>query len=154
MDQPMDKLYLDDFKPGDVIECGSVTITEPEIVEFATKYDPQSFHVDAEAAKESFFGGLIASGWQTASLAMRLLVDGYIHRSASMGSPGVDELRWLKPVRPGDTLTVRVNVEEVRPSTSKPDRGVLRSTTEVLNQHGEVVMTMKGMGMFKRRGEG
>jgi len=143
--------YLEDFTPGEVIEYQGPTVTEEEIVRFATEFDPQPFHVDKEAAESTMFGGLIASGWHTAAMMMRLLVDGYISDSASLGSPGIDELRWVKPVRPGDTLKVRVHVDEVTPSRSKPHMGVLKSHTEVLNQDDEIVMTLRGMGMYKTR---
>lgn len=143
--------YLDDFVPGLVLECGSYTMAEDEIVAFAQQFDPQPFHTDANAAKDSVFGGLVASGWHTVSVMMRLMVHGYISSSASMGSPGVDAIRWLKPVRPGDTLTVRTHVLEVVPSRSKSDRGIVKSRIEATNQDGDVVATMHGMGMFGRR---
>jgi acyl dehydratase len=143
--------WLEDFHPGDVAEFGDYPITEAEIIAFAERYDPQSFHTDAAAAAAGPYGGLIASGWQTAGVMMRLLVEHFIPPNASLGSPGVDELRWPKPVRPGDRLRVRVTVQEVVPSRSKPDRGVVRSLTEVLNQHGETVMTTRGMVMYRRR---
>jgi acyl dehydratase len=143
--------YLEDFHPGMVAEAGSVQVTEAEILEFATRYDPQPFHVDAEAARRSIYGGLIASGWHTVALTMRLLVDNVFQGSASMGSPGVDNLRWLLPVRPGDTLSPRVTVLETRASRSKPDRGVLRFRVEVANQDGELAMTMEGAAFVGRR---
>ncbi len=143
--------YLEDFVPGAVYEAGSVRITEAEIVEFATRYDPQPFHVDADAARVSMYGGLIASGWQTVAVTMRLLVDNVFKDSASMGSPGVDELRWLVPVRPGDTLAPRVTVLETRPSRSKPDRGILRFRVEVTNQDGELAMSLVGAAFIGRR---
>ena len=144
--------YFEDYRPGAVHEFGSVTITELEIIEFAARrFDPQLFHTDPEAAKQSFFGGVIASGWHTASLSMRILVDNYISRVASLGSPGADELRWRKPVRPGDTLSVRATVLEAKLSHSKPDQGSVRSYVEVMNQHRQVVMTWKGIGIIKCR---
>jgi len=143
--------YFDDFKPGQIFELGRHTITKESIVAFAREYDPQPFHTDEEAAKETIYGGLIASGWQTGAIMMRLFWDGLLHECASLGSPGIDELRWVKPVRPGDTLSLRFSVLETIPSRSKPDRGVVRSLSEVLNQHGEMVLTMKGLGMFMRR---
>ena len=143
--------WFEDFSPGMVTSFGAHVMTQAEIVEFATRYDPQPFHIDAEAAKGSIFGGLIASGWNTAGAVMRMLVDHYISRESSLGSPGIDELRWLKPVRPGDTLSVRVTVLECIPSRSKPDRGVVRSLTETLNQDGDVVMSMRGMTMLRTR---
>lgn len=144
-------IYFDDFKVGDVREFGRHVVTREEIVDFATRYDPQPFHVDEAAATESMFGGLISSGWMTCALAMRMVCDDYLLRAASLGSPGVDQIRWLQPVRPGDILRLRLTTHEVRPSQSKPDRGVVRTGWEMLNQRNEVVLTMDGMGMFKRR---
>ena len=148
---PREERYFEDYLPGAVHEFGSITIEESEIIEFAQRFDPQPFHTDPEAAKQSAFGGLIASGWHTASLAMRLLVDHYVSSVASLGSPGVDELRWRKPVRPGDSLSIRVTVLESKLSRSKPDQGTIRSYVEVLNQHRENVMTWKGMGLVRCR---
>ena len=142
-------LYLEDFPAGKVITHQGPTVTEAAIIEYASQYDPQYFHTDPEAAKNSIYGGLIASGWHTMSLTMRMLCDSYILHAASMGSPGVDQVRWHKPVRPGDTLSLKVTVTETTRSRSKPDRGIIRSTTETLNQHGEVVMSFNGMGMLK-----
>jgi acyl dehydratase len=143
---PKDR-YFEDYVPGAVHEFGSIRVEEADIIDFGRRFDPQPFHTDPEAAKQSAFGGLIASGWHTASIAMRLLVDHYVSRAASLGSPGVDEVRWKKPVRPGDTLSIRVTVLEARVSRSKPNQGTIRSYVEVLNQRREVVMTWKGMGM-------
>jgi acyl dehydratase len=145
------KWYFEDFEVGKVIEVGSRTVTEEEIIDFATKFDPQPFHVDKEAAGRSIYGGIIGSGWHTCAMMMRLMVDGFLKDAASMGSPGVDEVRWIKPVRGGDTLTVTTTALEKRPSGSKPDRGVVVTLWEAKNQHGEVVATIKGMGMFGRR---
>jgi acyl dehydratase len=142
----VDERYFEDYITGSVHEYGTITVAEEEMMAFARRFDPQPFHTDPEAAKESVFGGLIASGWFTASVAMRVLVDQYISHVASMGSPGVDELRWLKPVRPGDVLSLRVTLLEAQRSRSKPEQGFIRALTEVLNQHGEVVMTMKSGG--------
>ena len=144
-------LYFEDFPPGDVRESPSRAVTHDEIVKFAKEFDPQPFHIDAEAAKHTFYGGLLASGWHTGSILMRLLWETYLKDAASLGSPGVDEIRWLKPVRPGDTLRARFTVTEAGPSRSKPDRGVVRSLSEVFNQHGELVMTLRGLSMFARR---
>ena len=141
-------LYFDDMRPGRVFELGSVTVTEDEIVEFATRFDPQPFHVDASAATESIYGGLIASGWHTCALFMRLMVDGLAADSSSMGSPGMDDIRWLAPVRPGDTLTGTVEVAAARRSESKPDRGIVELISEMRNQDGEVVLRMRGMGFY------
>ena len=134
--------FFEDYLPGLVLEFGGQTVSADEVVAFARRFDPQPFHVDPEAAARGPFGGLIASGWHTGSLMMRLLVEHYLS-PASLGSPGLDELRWLQPVRPGDTLTVRATVLEARRSQSKPDRGLVRSLLEVLNQRREVVMSVK-----------
>lgn len=148
---PYRERWFEDYPVGEVAEFGDHPVTEAEIVEFATRYDPQPFHVDPEAARGSIYGGLIASGWMTASCAMRLLVDHYISPIASMGSPGIDELRWLAPVRAGDRLRMRVTVLESRPSRSRPRLGMTRFHWEVLRGAGEVVMTMTGWGMYRRR---
>lgn len=145
------KWYFEDFEIGKTIEVGSRSVTEEEIIDFATKFDPQPFHVDKTAAEHSIYGGIIASGWHTCGMMMRLMVDGFLGKAASMGSPGVDEIRWIKPVRAGDTLTVTTTALEIRPSASKPDRGVVVTLWEAKNQHGELVATIKGMGMFQRR---
>lgn len=146
------KYHFEDFSVGKVLELAGPTLTGESIVEYARRYDPQSFHTNAEAAKHSVFGGLIASGWHTVSLCMRMICDAYLLDAASMGSPGVNEVRWTKPVRPGDTLRMRMTVLDARPSVSKPDRGTVLHRWEVFNQHGELVMRMEGYGMFKRRG--
>ena len=146
-----DLLFWEDFTPGQILDLGARTVSADEIIAFGRDFDPQPFHVDAEAAQISIFGGLIASGWHSAALLMRLMCDSYLLRSASLGSPGVEQIRWLRPVRPGDTLTGRMTVLEVRASQSKPDRGVVNSLFELFNQHDELVMTMEGMGMFKKK---
>ena len=143
--------YFEDFNPGDIMTHDGISLSQEEIVEFASKYDPQPFHTEPAAAEKTIYGGLIASGWQTAATTMRMIYDSYLKDSSSMGSPGVDSIRWLKPVRPGDILTLRVTVKETRRSRSKPDRGVVFSDTETLNQHGEVVMTFSGMSMYRCR---
>ena len=143
--------YFEDLPAGAVFEAGSVTVGEAEIVDFARQYDPQLFHVDPVAARDTIYGGLIASGWHTVALCMRLLVDGVFGHSHGMGSPGVDEIRWLQPVRPGDTLTVRAIMLEARVSRSKPDRGVLRFRIEAYNQHHEQVLSMTGTGFMARK---
>ena len=148
------KYYWEDFYPGQVLEAGGASLSAEEIIEFGKKYDPQPFHIDEEQAKQSVFGGLIASGWQTASLCMRLICDLYLLEAASLGSPGIDELRWVKPVYPGDTLHLKSTVLETRASASRPDMGTVRSRSEVYNQHGELVMHMSGVGMFRRRSPG
>jgi len=144
-------LYFEDFPPGDVRESPARAVTRDEIVAFARDFDPQPFHLDDEAAQHSIYGGLLGSGWHTCAIYMRLMWDTFLKDTASLGSPGVDEIRWVKPVRPGDTLRARFTVVEAIPSRSKPDRGIVRSVSEVFNQHGEVVMTMRGLGMFARR---
>jgi acyl dehydratase len=143
--------YFEDFAPGQVLELGSRTISRESMLAFAREFDPQPFHVDEEAARRSIYGGLLASGWHTCSLWMRILCDGLLTDTASLGSPGIDELRWLKPVRPGDTLSVRMTILEAIPSRSKPDRGLLRSLTEMRNQHGEIVLTARGLSLLGRR---
>ena len=146
----MHTFYYEDFKVGETVEIGRHTLTQDEIIDFARKYDPQPFHTDTEAAKDSIYGGLIASGWHTCAIAMRVMVDSYVSKAASMGSPGMEEIRWLKPVRANDTLIVSRTVEEAR-LTSKPDRGLVLSRTDIYNQHGEHVMMMRGYGLFGRR---
>lgn len=147
-------LYFEDFHAGQVIDLGTCTFTEEEIVAFARQFDPQPFHLDREAAAASHFGGLVASGWHTCSAMMRQIVDRLLLKSVSHGSPGVDEIRWLKPVRPGDTLRMSMRILETIPSRSKPDRGVLKSEYVAVNQHGEPVLSMKTLGMFGRRPAG
>jgi len=147
-------LYFEDFIVGLRRELGSRSLSAEQMIAFAREYDPQPFHIDPDAAAHSPFGSLIASGWQTCAVTMRILCDSFLLNSASMGSPGVDEVRWTKPVRPGDTLTVFSTVIEARASRSKPDRGVVVSSTEVVNQHGEIVMTMRGMTMLATRPAG
>ena len=143
--------YFEDFTPGQIIELGRHTITKDEIVAFARQFDPQVFHLDEEAAKKTIFGGLIASGWHTGSLMMRMLYEGVVQHVVSLGSPGVDELRWVKPVRPGDTLSTRMIVTECVPSRSKLDRGIVKSVMEMRNQADEVVVTATGLSLFGRR---
>jgi acyl dehydratase len=145
------KYYWEDFPIGKVIEFGGLTVTQEEIIRFARDFDPQPFHLDAEAAQHSTFGGLIASGWHTCAMVMRMMCDAYLLESASLGSPGIENLRWMKPVRPGDTLRVRNVVLDARPLESRPNVGLVRNRWSVLNQHDEEVMQMEGYGMFKRR---
>jgi len=149
--QSKDPRYWEDYQVGTKYLLGSTSFTEQEIVEFACQYDPQSFHVDAAAAKESMFGGLIASGWHVAAKLMRLFVDNYIDKRTALGSPGLDELRWLKPVRPGDTLTAWVECAAKVPSKSRPDMGIIHEHWSATNQKGELVMTTKGINMVRRR---
>jgi acyl dehydratase len=143
--------YWEDFAVGETTDVGTVEVTRDEIVEFAERYDPQPFHIDESAADDGPYGGLIASGWHTAALFMGLFVRTILLDAASMGSPGVEELRWTAPVRPGDRLTGRVTVTAVEPSSKRPDRGTVFTTSEVLNQDGTTVMTMKARGFFRRR---
>ena len=145
--------YLEDFAPGQQFDLGRRAVTREEIVAFARDFDPQPFHTDEAAAAESIYGGLIASGWHTAALFMRLFVDGLLRDAASLGSPGVDSVRWQRPVRPGDTLRARATIREARPSRSKPDRGVVRARYEMFNQDGAAVLSMEGVGLFRRRSE-
>jgi acyl dehydratase len=145
---PVENRFLEDYEPGSVHEFGAITVEQEDIVEFARRFDPQIFHTAPEAAERTIYEGLIASGWHTASLMMRLFVDHYLSGVASLGSPGVDELRWVKPVRPGDRLSLRVTVEETRRSRTKPDRGILISFIEVINQKGKVVMSMKAVNIL------
>lgn len=148
---PIEERYFEDYVPGTVHEFGSIAVTEDEVIDFATRYDPQDFHTDPDAARRTVFGGLIASGWHTAALMMRLYADHYLSKVASLASPGVDELRWLLPVRPGHELSVRVTVVQTRRSTSKPDRGVVHSFIEVLNQDRETVMSLKAVNLLRCR---
>jgi len=143
--------YFEDFVAGETVELGSVVFTEAEIIDFARAYDPQPMHTDPEAARGSIYGGLIASGWHTGSIYMSLLVRGLLRESASLGSAGIDELRWLKPVRPGDTLRARLTVTSLKPSAKHADRGTVFNLGELFNQHGEKVMFVRSSGMFARK---
>jgi acyl dehydratase len=147
----MTERYFDDFAVGDRFVTRGVTLTESLIIDFALTHDPQPFHIDVEAARESNYGGLIASGFQTLALGFRMVLETGIFRDSSMGSPGFDELRWLKPVRPGDTLHTELEVREKTPSRSKPDRGILRVAYSIRNQRGEEVLTFLSMHLLKRR---
>jgi acyl dehydratase len=140
--------YFEDYEPKSVHEFGMITVDEAAIVAFGKQFDPQLFHTDPEGAKSTIYGGLIASGWHSASLMMRECVRYYLPRAASLGSPGVDELRWNLPVRPGDTLTIRATVLRATRSQSKPDRGIVQSLFEVLNQKRDVVMSVKGVNFI------
>jgi acyl dehydratase len=145
---------FDDWVVGETFEFGETRVSEEEIIAFARQFDPQSFHVDPEAARASIFGGVVASGWHTAAMAMRLFVDHVLSPEHALGSPGVDELRFPAPVRPGARLAIRVTVTETRPSRAKPDRGLVRQQVEVLDRAQSppaVVMTMSTMGLFRRR---
>ncbi len=143
--------WWEDFKVGERAELGRHSFSEAEIVAFGRQYDPQPFHTDPEKARHSAFGGLVASGWQTCAVGMRLMVEGTINDTVSLGSPGIDNIRWLKPVRPGDTLTYSRVVLEARASTSRKAVGLVKHRWEAVNQHGERVLTMEGWGMFGRK---
>ena len=145
--------YFEDYIPGTVFEYGEIRVDEAEILEFARRFDPQDMHVDREAAKRGRFGGLVASGWHTGAMMMRLLADNFLSKATSLASPGIDELRWSFPVRPGDVLRIRVSVLEATPSRSKPDRGMVRTLIEVLNQDGKIVMSLKPMNIIARRSQ-
>ena len=148
----MTKTYaFEDFPVGMVREFGGKTVSRDEVLAFASAFDPQPFHLDDAAAEASVFGGLSASGWHTCAMVMRMMCDGYLNGSTSQGSPGIDNLRWLKPVRPGDTLRVRMTTLEARVSAKRPQIGLVRSAWAVFNQHDEQVMSMEGWGMFGRR---
>ena len=146
--------YFEDFHPGDVLVFGDKMVTQDEIIAFATEYDPQAFHINPVAATESIFGGLVASGWHTISMSCRMFVDNVLLQATSLGGHGVDELRWLLPVRAGDTLGVRLTVVEGRQSRTKPDRGTVRMRMEVLNQKAEVVAHYTVMAMLGTRSRG
>jgi len=148
---PIDRRYFEDYVTGAVHEFGTIDIDEDDIIRFAREYDPQPFHTDPLAARATPFGGVIASGWHTAGLMMRMVVEHYLSQTASLASPGVDELRWTQPVRPGDRLSVRATIIDARRSQSKPDRGIVRTLFEVLNQRGEIVMSVRAMNMLKTR---
>ena len=144
-------IWWEDFKAGETAELGRHTFTEQEIVAFGRQFDPQPFHTDRLAAQKSAFGGLIASGWHTCSVGMRLLCDGLLQHTVSLGSPGIDEIRWLKPVRAGDTVAYRRVVVESRASTTRKGVGLVKHRWEALNQRGELVLTMEGWGLFGRK---
>ena len=143
--------WWEDFKLGERAEMGRHTFSEDEIVAFARQFDPQPFHLDPRAARATPFGGLIASGWHTCAVGMRLMVEQYIGRTASLGSPGIEDIRWLQPVRPGDTLTYSRTVTATRASTSRAGVGLVKHRWEAVNQAGETVLTMEGWGMFGRK---
>lgn len=148
---PVTDRYFEDYVPGVVCVYGDIAMTEGEILEFARRYDPQPIHADANAAASGPFAGLIASGWHTTACVMRVLVERYLSHVAAIVSPGIDELRWPAPVRPGDVLRVRITVESASVSRSKPDRGLVRTFIEALNQRDEVVLSMKAMNLIRRR---
>ena len=148
------KYYWEDMPVGSTRDLGTITPTAEEIVAFATQFDPQPFHLDEEAAKQSVFGGLCASGWHTCSMAMRLMVTNFLLESSSQGSPGLENIKWLKPVFPGDTLRLQHTVIESRPMTKRLDVGLVRTVWAMFNQRGEQVLHMEGYGMFRRRTPG
>jgi acyl dehydratase len=145
------RIYWEDLEPGSVRELGTTSVTAEDIKDFAEEFDPQPFHLDEVAGKRSIFGGLCASGWHTCALAMRLTVDNFLSESSSLGSPGLEGLRWLKPVYPEDKLSLRHTILESRPMLRRPDAGIVRARWEMSNQSGDVVLEMEGFGMFGRR---
>jgi acyl dehydratase len=145
-------IFWEDMQVGQVRELGSITPTREEIIAFATQFDPQPFHLDDEAAKASVFGGLCASGWHTCAMAMRLMVTNFLCHTSSMGSPGLEGIKWTKPVFPGDTLSLRTMVMATKPMGKRPNIGMTRNLWEMFNQHGDKVLHMEGWGMFGRRG--
>jgi acyl dehydratase len=149
--ESLEARYFDDFKPGDRFESAPLVITEALIIEFARFYDPQVFHTDPVAARDTVYGGLIASGLQTIALTFKLFIETGTLAACSLGSPGLDEIRWKLPVRPGDTLRVVTEVLETRPSASKPDRGIVRVRYTTLNQRDETVTTFIGNQLLSRR---
>ncbi len=150
----MSERWFEDYAVGTTGEYGPIRVEEADVVDFGRRFDPQPFHVDAEAAAAGPFGGLIASGWHTCALMMRLYADEYLSPVSSLGSPGIDELRWRAPVRPGDELTLRTTVEEARVSRSKPDRGLLRTRIELVTGGGAVVLSMVAMNLVRTRPAG
>ena len=140
--------YLEDYREGLVLEYGPVLIEKEDIVKFAEEFDPQYFHVNEVLAEDSQFGGLIASGWHTCSVMMRLLVDNFISKRSSLGSPGVEKIRWIQPVRPNDSLKLKLEIIENRLSNTKPDRGLVRSKIEMFNQRDALVLQMETIGFF------
>lgn len=154
LEVPVTHRFFEDYRPGSEWTYGPITMRESDILDFAVRYDPQPIHTDPRAAAAGPFGGLIASGWHTIAVVMRVLVENYLSHVAALVSPGVDELRWLEPVRPGDVLYVHVTILETTPSRSKPDRGLIRSSVETLNQRDQVVMSFKAMNLMRRRPHG
>jgi len=146
--------YFEDYVPGLIVDCGTFSVDEEGIIAFAKQYDPQPFHVDRAAAAKGPFGGIIASGWQTTALMMRQVVEHFVSPESSLGAAGIDEIRWPRPVRPGDTLRVTATVVEARLSQSKPDRGIIRSSMELVNQDGETAMTLMAINFVRARPAG
>lgn len=151
MPVPLKERWFDDYLAGEVFEFGDYLVTQDEIIDYARRYDPQPFHLDPVAARDSLYGDVIASGWMSAGIAMRMMCDHFIPPASGLGSPGVDHLRWILPVRPGDRLRLRATVLEVQRSRSKPDRGVVTVRQELLNQDGAVVMSLEGKSMHRVR---
>ena len=145
--------FFEDIQAGQVYEFGTVTVSEKDIIDFARQFDPQDFHLDPAKAASSLFGGIVASGWHTTAVVMRLYVDHYLSHIANLGSPGVENIRWPNPLRPGDTLRIRVTILEARPSRSKPDRGIVRVHVEAINQTDKLVLSMIGVSLVGRRQE-
>ena len=145
--------YFEDFEVGEIIEIGSKKVTQAEIITFAEAFDPQPFHTSEEKARDSIFGGLVASGWHTCAIFMRLYVDNFLKNTISLGSPGVDHIRWLKPVFPNDTISGRVTILETQSSNNRPKVGILRIKSEMVNQGRDVVMRIEGTGFFGKRGQ-
>ena len=145
---PADDRYFEDYTAGAVYEYGHIAVTEAQIIEFARRFDPQPIHADPDFAATGPFGGLIASGWHSAGILMRMIADHYLSRVASLASPGIDELRWPAPVRPGDSLRLRATIVEARPSRSKPDRGLVRTRAELINQDDQVVLSLIAMNIL------
>jgi acyl dehydratase len=148
---PLADRHFEDYTPGTTGHYGAIPVTEDSIIQFASAFDPQQMHTNPVAAKDGPFHGLIASGWHTTAIMMRIMADHYLNQYTSLASPGVNELRWHHPVRPGDTLTARFTVLTARPSASKPDRGLVHTRIEVLNQHGRIVMSQIMMNLIRRR---
>lgn len=149
---PTDR-WLEDYTTGAVYEYGSIALTEQDILQFAAQYDPQSIHTDPDAARGGPFGGIIASGWQTAAVFMRMFADNFLTAVGSLSSPGLDELRWTAPVRPGDALRIRVTIEDARRSRTKPDRGIVHTLCEMFNQDGTLVLSLRAMNLIAARPE-
>jgi acyl dehydratase len=148
---PIDERYFEDYAPGAVYEYGHLTVTEDDIIGFAEQFDPQPIHTSREFAEAGPFAGLIASGWHSAGLLMRLFADHYLSRVASLASPGVDELRWAAPLRPGDSVRLRTTITQTRPSRSKPDRGLVHTQAELLNQNDQCPISLQAMNILRRR---
>jgi len=147
----MPSIYWEDFVAGSVTDYGPRRVTREEIIDFALQFDPQPMHLDEEAARSSMLGGLCASGWHMCGLAMRMIVDGILRDSASMGAPGVDEVRWVKPLRPGDDITLRTTVLDTRVSRSRPEMGLINFRFELIDRHEATIMTMASSLMMGRR---